>query len=121
MTSLDLAPRAITDCFEPVHAPVRVQAKDYRTIGKYPVVDQGRDLIGGWTDDVDGLVSDLPIVVFGDHTRVFKFVDFPFVRGADGTHLMKAKPGIDPRFLYYSCLSIDLPSRGYNRHFSLLK
>jgi type I restriction enzyme S subunit len=111
----------IARCFDPVHAPVRIQARDYRGVGKYPIVDQGQEAVGGWTDDPDGLVFDLPVIVFGDHTRVFKFVDFPFVRGADGTHLLKAKAGIDPRFLYYGFLSTDLPSRGYNRHFSLLK
>jgi type I restriction enzyme, S subunit len=111
----------IAECFDPVPASVRVQARDYQPAGAYPIVDQGQELIGGWTDDPQGLVSDIPVIVFGDHTRVFKFIDFPFCRGADGTHLLKPKTGIDPRFFYYSCLSIDLPSRGYNRHFSLLK
>jgi type I restriction enzyme S subunit len=61
------------------------------------------------------------VVVFGDHTRTFKFVDFPFVRGADGTQILKPKPGIDPLFFYYALRAIDLPSRGYNRHFKALK
>jgi type I restriction enzyme, S subunit len=60
-------------------------------------------------------------VVFGDHTRALKYVDFPFVRGADGTQVLKPKPGIDARFFYYALRSIDLPSRGYNRHFKALK
>ena len=63
----------------------------------------------------------LPVVVFGDHTRAFKFVDFPFVRGADGTQVLKPKAGIDPLFFYYACRAIELPSRGYNRHFKALK
>ena len=63
----------------------------------------------------------LPVVVFGDHTRAFKYVDFPFVRGADGTHVLKPKAGIDPLFLYYACRAIELPSRGYNRHFKTLR
>ena len=113
--------RELANCFELVRAPVRIQARDYRSAGTYPIVDQGQELIGGWTDRSDGLVVDLPLVVFGDHTRVLKFVDFPFVRGADGTHLLKPAAGIDARFLYYGCLSIDLPSRGYNRHLSLLR
>ena len=63
----------------------------------------------------------LPVVVFGDHTRAFKYVDFPFVRGADGTQVLKPKAGIDPLFFYYACRAIELPSRGYNRHFKALK
>ena len=63
----------------------------------------------------------LPVVVFGDHTRVFKYIDFPFVRGADGTQVLKPKAGIDPLFFYYACRAIELPGRGYNRHFKALK
>ena len=63
----------------------------------------------------------LPVVVFGDHTRAFKYVDFPFVRGADGTQVLKPKVGLDPLFFYYACTAIELPSRGYNRHFKALK
>ena len=100
----------------------KVLARDYQQSGAYPIVDQGQGLIAGWTEDDSGLISNnLPLVVFGDHTRTFKYVDFPFVRGADGTQLMKPKTGFDPLFFYYACRAIDLPNRGYNRHFTMLK
>ncbi len=100
----------------------KVLARDYQPSGAYPIVDQGQGLIAGWTDDDSGLIStNLPVVVFGDHTRTFKYVDFPFVRGADGTQLLKPRPDIDPLFFYYACRAVDLPSRGYNRHFTILK
>ncbi len=99
-----------------------VQARAYKTSGLYPIVDQGKGLIAGWTDDAAGLIpGNPPLVVFGDHTRAFKYVDFPFVRGADGTQLLKPKEGIDPLFFYYACQTVDLPNRGYNRHFGALK
>ena len=79
-------------------------------------------MIAGWTDDDSGLISvDLPLIVFGDHTRTFKYVEFPFVRGADGTQLLKPKDWIDPLYFYFACKALNLPSRGYNRHFKLLK
>jgi type I restriction enzyme S subunit len=94
----------------------------YRTQGRFPVVDQGQPLIAGFTDDEASVHRrDLPLIVFGDHTRAVKFVDFPFATGADGTKLLRAKNRIDPRFLYYALMNIDLPSRGYNRHFGLLR
>ena len=100
----------------------KVLARDYKSSGSYPIIDQGQNLIAGWTDDDSVLIStDLPIVIFGDHTRVFKYIDFPFVRGADGTQLLKPKAGIEPLFFYYACRAINLPSRGYNRHFKALK
>ncbi len=100
----------------------KLQTQYYQPSGRFPVIDQGQTPIAGWTDDASGLIShDLPVVVFGDHTRVFKYVDFPFVRGADGTQVMKPRPDIDPLFFYYALRAIDLPSRGYNRHFKALK
>jgi predicted nucleotidyltransferase len=64
----------------------------------------------------------LPVILFGDHTRVFKFLDFPFATGADGTKLLRAAESvIDPLFLYYALLALDIPSRGYSRHFRYLR
>ena len=100
----------------------KLQTKDYQATGRFPVVDQGQTLIAGWTDNEQAVISSpLPVVVFGDHTRAFKFVDFPFVRGADGTQILRPRGDIDPRFFFYACRAIDLPGRGYNRHFTILK
>ncbi len=100
----------------------KVLSRDYKSTGSFPIVDQGQNLVAGWTDDDGGLIStSQPVVVFGDHTRTFKYVDFPFVRGADGTQVLKPKAGIDPLFFYYACRAIELPNRGYNRHFKALK
>ena len=114
----------VGNCLEPLALQKmrKVLSRDYKSSGSFPIVDQGQRLIAGWTDDESGLISThLPVVVFGDHTRAFKYVDFPFVRGADGTQLLKPKAGIDPLFFYYACRAIELPSRGYNRHFKALK
>ncbi len=100
----------------------KLQARGYRPNGKFPVVDQGQKDLAGWTDDKSLVIeSGLPYIVFGDHTRTFKYVDQPFVLGADGTQLLKPAADYNARFFYYACLQLDLPSRGYNRHFTFLK
>ena len=114
----------VENCLEPLtlHRMPKVFSRDYKSSGSFPIIDQGQRLIAGWTDDDAGLIStNLPVVIFGDHTRAFKYVDFPFVRGADGTQVLKSKAGIDPLFFYYACRATDLPSRGFNRHFKALK
>jgi type I restriction enzyme S subunit len=114
----------VEDCLVRLTLPTtgKLQARDYRASGSYPIVDQSQALIAGWTNDERGLIStDLPVVVFGDHTRVLKYIDFPFVRGADGTQVLKTNSRVDPLFFYYACKAIALPSRGYNRHFAALK
>lgn len=64
----------------------------------------------------------LPVIVFGDHTRVFKYVDFPFAAGADGTRLIAPlSDRVDARFFYYALCNLRLNSLGYSRHYKLLK
>ena len=114
----------IENCLQSLDLPrtSKVPSREYKASGNFPIVDQGQGLIAGWTDDDAGLIStNLPVLVFGDHTRLFKYVDFPFVRGADGTQVLKPKTGIEPLFFYYACRAIDLPSQGYNRHFKALR
>lgn len=117
-------PRAVGQCFKVLTFPgkPKVLARDYQPSGRFPVVDQGQGRIAGWTNDEGAVVeSPLPVIVFGDHTRELKFIDFPFARGADGTQILKSSEDIDTLFLYYACRSLSLPSRGYNRHLALLR
>jgi type I restriction enzyme S subunit len=113
-----------TDCVAAlqIQKPRKILARDYASVGNIPIVDQGQEFIAGWTNNESAAIRNhLPFVVFGDHTRIFKFVDFPFALGADGTQLLKPADGFNPHFFYYACLNLPLPNRGYNRHFSLLK
>lgn len=100
----------------------QIPAKEIAEVGRYPVVDQGQKFVAGYCDDESKLIDfDLPLIIFGDHTRCFKYVDFPFVLGADGTKvLLPNKKLYDPRFYYFALLALEIPSRGYNRHFTIL-
>jgi type I restriction enzyme S subunit len=101
----------------------QIPAKDIAKVGRFPVVDQGQEFVAGYCDDESRVIDfDLPLIIFGDHTRCFKYVDFPFVLGADGTKvLLPNKKLYDPKFYYFAMLALELPSRGYNRHFKTLK
>ena len=94
----------------------------YSVTGIYPVIDQGEDYIGGYTDD-ETLVHPTPppVVVFGDHTRAVKYVDRQFVQGADGVKVLAPSSAMSPRFAYWSLSHADITSRGYARHYSLVR
>ncbi len=101
----------------------KVKQKEYLPKGKFPVVDQGQDLIGGFVDDESLLVkTELPVIVFGDHTKVKKFIEFPFVAGADGTKIIKPKKEffIEPKLFYWFLHCVKFPDKGYARHFQYL-
>ena len=93
----------------------------YLSAGRYPVVDQGELLVAGYSDDASLVISDVPLIVFGDHTRRVKFIDFSFVCGADGTQLLQTTDSLDIEFGYQLLKNFSLPSLGYSRHMRLLK
>lgn len=100
----------------------RLKKEDIFDSGDIPVIDQGQKPIAGYTNDTDALCNvELPAVIFGDHTRAFKYVDFPFAVGADGVKVLRPRNGDDEKFLFYQCLSTDIEDNGYSRHFKFLK
>ena len=114
-----------TDCLKKVKTKKKLSTpkRDYQESGEFPVIDQGASFIAGWTDSAESVISDnLPVVIFGDHTRIFKYVDFPFALGADGTQpLYPNSDVLDPRFFYYALLNLNVPNKGYNRHYRYLR
>lgn len=98
-----------------------VQKNEYCERGLYPVVDQSKEYIVGYADKVMPIDGSKGLIIFGDHTREIKYIDFPFCTGADGTRILKSEQSFDVRFMYYVCLSLDIPNTGYNRHFKYIK
>jgi type I restriction enzyme, S subunit len=100
----------------------KLRSSDIRPSGPIPVVDQGEAFISGYTDDpANAYPGALPVIVFGDHTRRFKFVDFRFAVGAQGTHLLRPRADLAPEFFYHYLSSLNLESQGYSRHYKFLK
>ncbi|MDU0112289.1 restriction endonuclease subunit S [Psychrosphaera aquimarina] len=98
----------------------QVKSGDYLEIGEIPVVDQGKQLISGYTNNAEKHTN-LPVIIFGDHTRIIKWVDFEFAQGADGTQVLKENKCLDAKFSYYLLQNTDIPNLGYSRHMRELK
>lgn len=112
----------VQDACENVPIAAKVPAKEYLAGGALPVIDQGERLIGGYADDLSLAVSSqLPVVVFGDHTRAIKFIDFPFAAGADGIKVLRPSTAFQPRLFYRLLQAVRLPNKGYARHFQHLR
>ena len=100
----------------------QVQTSEYNAGTKYPIVSQEEKLVSGYCDN-DSLLYKIekPVVVFGDHTRVLKYIDFDFVVGADGVKILIPQNFLDAKFLLYYLQWYQVPSLGYSRHYKLLK
>ncbi|MBQ8636661.1 MAG: restriction endonuclease subunit S [Clostridia bacterium] len=114
---------AFLDVFEDATKQgTKVPTNQYLSKGKYPIIDQGQNDIAGYTNQEDGLFENVPAIIFGDHTRVIKYVDKPCFLGADGVKLLKAKDSkANYKYLYYVLSNAKIPDTGYNRHFKWLK
>ena len=103
---------------------MKTKQKDYLDKGALPIIDQGQEIIGGYTNNLNlQLPCSLPVVVFGDHTRAVKYIDFPFGAGADGIKVLQPKEDIVPKYLYYATqyLVLRLENRGYARHYQYIE
>ena len=112
--------KSFKDSFVSFSPTYKIKQKEYKDSGSYPIIDQGESFIGGYTDSTEGLIYDVPLIAFGDHTRRFKYIDFPFIAGADGLKVYKPIY-TEIKFSYYQCLSLDFPNRGYSRHNAFLQ
>ena len=100
----------------------KIPQERYLSKGQFPIIDQGRQTIAGRWDDEDGIFSDVPAIVFGDHTRAIKYIEEPFFIGADGVKILRPKNTQDsPKYLFYALQAARIPDLGYSRHFKAVK
>lgn len=110
-------------CYDDTSSCTKIPAGDYLQDGKYAIFDQSQDsVIAGYTNKNQGLCNNFPAVLFGDHSRVIKYINEPFFIGADGVKILRPKnDAIIPEFLYYDLKYHNIPNTGYNRHFKYVK
>ena len=98
----------------------KIKQREYNISGKVPIVDQGQELIGGFTNDETKILDcNLPVIIFGDHTKIIKIVNFSFAPGADGTKVLQPKTFILPQLLAHFTQIIvhKIKDKGYARHY----
>ena len=101
----------------------RVSVKEYLEEGEIAIIDQGKEKISGYTNCEDYKICKEERIIFGDHTRIFKYINIPFITGADGTKVLKIRNinKCNYKFFYYYLLHSYIPNTGYNRHFKWVK
>ena len=110
------------DCLHKVKYPPKVKTNEYLSLGLFPVVSQEKEYISGYNDDENKVFHhNNPVVIFGDHSREIKYIDFDFIIGADGVKILDVKDFLNPKFFYYNIKWINVESLGYSRHYKLLK
>ncbi|MDR0909740.1 MAG: restriction endonuclease subunit S [Spirochaetaceae bacterium] len=107
-----------------INNDVKIKQKDYLANGILPIIDQGNSLIGGYSNDEAKKINcKLPVIVFGDHTRIVKYITYDFCAGADGIKILSIPHAFNSRFFYYCIvfLTTKITNRGYARHYQYLE
>jgi type I restriction enzyme S subunit len=101
----------------------KFKQSEYLPIGKLAIIDQGQKMIAGYTNDISSQAKvNLPCILFGDHTRIFKYVDFPFALGADGVKILETSKFLHTLYAYFFLKQVKLSGKeGYNRNYKYLK
>ena len=110
------------DCIKKVTYTTKIQRKDFLPEGTHPIVSQEEDFINGyWNNEADLFKVETPVTIFGDHTKILKYITFDFVLGADGVKILPPLHFLEPKFFFYQLQTANLESLGYARHYKLLK
>lgn len=110
--------------YTPLKKPKGIKTTNYLEKGKLPIIDQSKDtLISGYTNDESKSYQfkEEAVIIFGDHSRVVKYVDFKVCFGNDGIKVLQTPDNFDTKFAYYKLKNFHVPDTGYNRHFKYLK
>jgi len=87
-----------------------VKSDSYNDANEIPVLTAGKSFILGYTNEVNNVFQDLPVIIFDDFTTAIKYVDFPFKVKSSAMKILKADEKIsDVRYLFHkmSTLKID--------------
>lgn len=101
----------------------KIKLDEIANYGEIAVIDQSKSYIAGYVETDGYKVCKDTRIIFGDHTRIVKYVDVPFIAGADGVKILKLKDETKClyKFYYYYLQYMDIPNTGYSRHFKYLK
>ena len=103
--------------------PYQILQSEVKKRSDIPVVSQSSNYIEGYSDQKNKLfVVDNFVIIFGDHTRNIKYIDFDFIVGADGVKIIKPYKYVT-KYIYYLLVNISekIENRGYSRHFQFLE
>ena len=114
--------KSLGDILKNNNASDSVSKKDYKEDGNFPIIDQSQAYIAAYTDNESAVPPAFPCIIFGDHTRVVKYADIKFAQGDSGTKVfIPVSENTNTKYIYYAFCNLNIPSRGYNRHWSIVK
>ena len=98
--------------------PTRYLVKDTLYNDKYPtpVLTAGKTFVLGYTNEENGICTDLPVIIFDDFTTASKYVDFPFKAKSSAMKLLRPKATANVKFVFEAMQLMKYAIGGHERH-----
>ena len=93
-----------------------VKNTDYSDEYKIPVLTAGQTFILGYTNEKEGICTNIPLILFDDFTTDSRYIDFPFKVKSSAVKLLKAKKNVNLRFIFEAMKLIKYAIGGHERH-----
>lgn len=94
-----------------------VESTDYDDNYKTPVLTAGKTFILGYTNETNGIYTDLPVIIFDDFTTASRYVNFEFKVKSSAMKILT--PNIElvlPKFIYYRMQIIQFDNSTHKRY-----
>ena len=98
--------------------PTKHLVKDtlYNNLYTTPVLTAGKTFILGYTNEENGICTDLPVVIFDDFTTASKYVDFPFKAKSSAMKLLRPKSNANLKYVFEAMQQMQYVVGGHERH-----
>lgn len=93
-----------------------VKNTDYSNEYKIPVLTAGKTFILGYTNEKEGICTNIPLILFDDFTTDSRYIDFPFKVKSSAVKLLKTKKNVNLRFIFEAMKLIKYAIGGHERH-----
>lgn len=112
--------KELVDVVKTISPPIKLKVDSYLLSGLFPIIDQSKDQIAGYTDDISNTLPDGQYILYGDHTLAVKYYEGRFAQGADGLKILLSKSNL-PKYIYYCICAYNIQNNEYKRHWTQAK
>ena len=83
-----------------------------------PVLTAGQSFILGYTNEKENIfkAKENPVIIFDDFTTTSKYVDFDFKVKSSAMKILKAREGINIKYVYYAMQNIKFDNQLHKRY-----
>ena len=86
--------------------------------GKYPVLTPGKSFVKGYTDEEEGIYTEVPVIIFDDFTTASKYVDFDFKVKSSAMKILKRKnEEVNIKYVFYQMQLIKINASTHKRYY----